>query len=373
MVQEIQHISSDSAAKKTAESLPLPNEPEAAANFEQEQPPWESFDDHIDDEGKRKPPTAEQVVAMDKSLAELGAAFAGSNLNWHLDGGLNISLHKGEYIGNHKDVDVSVEQNELAQVEAQLEKSGYGLFLSRTADATKNKVLRRVSFKDFNQSASEHMLIAAIDDRGKVRRDKALNFVDVHIIQRNERGEALGEAGVVIPEKWNEPQTIEYKGQQINLSHPAKVLYYKLHQSRNYDRTDAQRLVETGKITPDDMDDIERTFEDEFAANRERGKKIFVEVAKQCTPEMTAEEMLPLFLANETVKERGPEIAKMFEVLVQKLAESPDRSAERMFSIALDLFGIVERDNKKRAEIAAVRQQVIDVQRIKQLQSEIKA
>src|SRR3990167_85543 len=174
-----------------------------AENWEQEQPPWEPFDDeNIDENFERKSITPEQASELNHRLEELGEVFKNSNLNWHIDGALNISLMNGKYIGNHKDVDLSIEKGELAELEPQLLKKGFGLFLSRTEDKTKNKVMRRAGHADFADSDTEHMLIAAIDENGQIRRDKSLNFVDTHIVERNADGQALGNSGVVIPDKW---------------------------------------------------------------------------------------------------------------------------------------------------------------------------
>jgi hypothetical protein len=85
-----------------------------AKNWEQEQAPWVPFDeDNIDENFERKPATPEQKEDMDRRLTELADAFEGSNLNWHMDGALNISLMNGKYIGNHKDVDLSIEKKNL--------------------------------------------------------------------------------------------------------------------------------------------------------------------------------------------------------------------------------------------------------------------
>lgn len=60
-----------------------------AKNWEQEQPPWEPFDDeHIDENFERKPITAEQENELNNRLEELGEVFKNSDLNWHLDGAL---------------------------------------------------------------------------------------------------------------------------------------------------------------------------------------------------------------------------------------------------------------------------------------------
>jgi len=344
---------------------------------EQEQPPWEDFTEKIDENFVRKRPSPEVIKTMNKSLEELGQVFEGSDLNWHLDGALNISLMNGagenseKYIGEHKDVDISVEKGELETLEAQLFKNGYGLFLSRTEDKTKNKIMRRVSYRDFTESDAEHMLIAAIDENGKIRRDKSLNFVDVHIIQRGEVGKPLGVSGTPIPEKWVQPQPLEFHGRQINISHPGKVLYYKLHQGRNYDVTDVEKLIETGKITEEDIDDIERVYEDEFKANIERGLKIFEGFANQITPEMNADKIFELIQSQPEFQKRE-DMKEGLKKLAEKITGSEDKSIDNILAIAISIFGVEEKNNQKRDEIKRVKQSIIDAQKIKQIREELK-
>jgi len=348
-----------------------------AEYYEQEQPPWEDFTEKIDENFVRKRPSPEVIKTMNQSLGELGQALEGSDLTWHLDGALNISLMNGagenpeKYIGEHKDVDISVEKEEVEALEAQLLKNGYGLFLSRTEDRTKNKIMKRVSYRDFAESDAEHMLIAAIDENGKIRRDKALNFVDVHIIQRDEAGKPLGVSGTPIPEKWAQPQPLEFQGRQINISHPGKVLYYKLHQGRNYDITDAEKLIETGRITEEDINDIERVYEDEFKANIERGRKIFEGFSNQIRPEMNADEIFDLMQSQPEFQKRE-DMAEGLKKLAEKIAESEDKSVDNILSIAISLFGVEEKNNQKRQELNRMKQKVKDVKEIERIRGELK-
>jgi len=346
-----------------------------AKNWEQEQAPWVPFDDdNIDKNFERKPATPDQKKAMDKRLVELADIFDGLDINWHMDGALNISLMKGEYIGNHKDVDLSFEENELPQLEAQLLKKGFGLFLSRTGDKTENKIMRRVGYADFANSETEHMLIAAIDENGKIRKDKFLNFVDIHIIKRNKDGQALGNSGVEIPDKWTKPYPIEFQGKQINLSHPGKVLYYKLHQGkeRSYDTTDIQRLIETGKVTEEDVADVEKVFESEFVANVERGRKIFDTVAKQLTSKMDTEQILNIIIQQRKLTKGGESMKDFFRPFAQKIYESEDKSTDAILKIGIEIFKAEEKNNLKREEIKKIRQSVIDTQKIIQIREKLK-
>jgi len=355
-----------------AESMMTTEERQATENrekyFEQEQPPWEPFDqENLDENFERKPVTPEQAQEMDRRLSELSEIFENSELNWHIDGALNISLLNGNYIGNHKDVDISVEKDELAKLEALLLKKGYGLFLSRTLAETKKKVMKRVGHEKFQDSDTEHMLIAAIDAKGKIRRDKSLNFVDVHVVEKNAAGQPTGSSGVALPEEWGKPYPIEFQGKPLNQSHPGKVLYYKLHQGRNYDLTDIQKLIKTGAITEKDIDDVEKVYENEFSAHTKHGRKIFEAVAEQLTPEMTPEQILEIILQQPAFKKGAEQMRGSFQPLAEKIHESAEMSADEMIRIAMELFKIEEKNNQKRKQIKKVRRSLETFNEIKQI------
>ncbi|MBU1132034.1 hypothetical protein KKC32_02155 [Patescibacteria group bacterium] len=346
-----------------------------AGYYEEEMPPWESFDEKIDENFFRKKPSPDVVKRMNKSIEELGQLFEGSDLNWHLDGALNISLMNGagknpdKYIGEHKDVDISVEKGELEAMEAQLLKKGYGFFVSRIENKTGKMIMRRVRHRDFDDSSIEHLLIVAIDENGKLRRDTSLNFVDIHIIQRNEEGNPLGILGTPMPGKWVQPQPIEFHGKQINLSHPGKVLYYKLHQGRNYDFTDTQQLIEMGEVTEEDIDDIERVYEDEFKTTIEHGRNIFEIIADQISPEMNADTIFDIIQSHPELKKRG-NMNEGLKKLAEKIAEAENKSVDNILAIAMNLFGVEKNQNQKRQELKLLRQKVKDIKEMEQIRKE---
>jgi len=346
-----------------------------AEYYEQEQPPWEDFTEKIDENFVRKRPSPEVIKTMNESIEELGQAFEGSDLNWHLDGALNISLMNGagenpkNYIGEHKDVDISVEKGELEALEVQLLKKGYGLFLSRGD----KRIKRRVGYRDFNYSDPEtrNLEIYAINSDGKIDNTRgSLKCLDVHLIERNEQGQPLGVSGVIIPEKWVEPQPTEFRGQRINLSHPGKVLYYKLNQGRSYDITDAEKLIETEKITEEDIDDIERVYEDEFKASVERGRKIFEDFANQISPHMNADEIFDL-MQSQPEFQKQKDMTEGLKKLAEKIAEAEDKSVDNILTIAISLFGVEEKNNQKRQELSRMRQKVKDVKEIERIRKEL--
>ncbi|MDP1884329.1 MAG: hypothetical protein Q8L10_03080 [Candidatus Moranbacteria bacterium] len=337
-----------------------------AKNWEQKQMPWISPDfdnDNIDENFERKPVTLEQKEEMDKRLAELAKIFEGLNINWHLDGALNISLMIGRYIGNHKDIDLSIEKSELAEFESQLLKKGFGLFLSRTENKTKNKILRRFAHDSFVDTDTEHegLLVVAINKGGQVRRDNLLNFVDIHIVGRNADGQPLsGISGVVIPDKWAKPYPVEFQGKQFNLSHPGKILYYKLNQGRGYDVTDIQRLIKTGMIKEEDVTDVEKVIESEFTANVVHGRKVIESVVKQLTPEMNTDQIIDVILQQHESTKGGEEAREFFRPIAQKIFESDDKSTDAMLKTWIELFKVEEKNNQKLEEINRVRQSVVE-------------
>jgi len=374
---------------KKAEGMMTDEQKEAskirAKYYEQAQPLWDNalWDNnfekkYLDESFVRKTPEAKEIKEMDGWIAELGEIFDGSGLNWHLDGALNISLmnerkKNGEinYIGYHKDVDLSVEKNELPELEAHLLKKGYGLFLSRTNAAGKNKIMRRVGYADFHDSPTDHVLIFAMDKNGQLVMDRPLYSFDVHIIERNEAGQALGNSGVVIPEKWAQSYPIEVQGKQINLSHPGKVLYYKLHQSRKYDTTDIERLIKIGKITEEDAADVEKAFESEFSARAERVRTVFEAVAEQLAPGMNADQIFAVMLQQPELKKNAAQIEEILRTLAKIIHESGDMTAEGIIKEVTKLSGMEEVNNKMREEIERIRQLATETQKIQQVKEKI--
>ena len=337
----------------------------------QNQEPWGCFhEDNINENHERKPATPEQIEDMNKRLSELGGLFKESDINWHLDGALNISLMNEKYIGNHKDVDLSVDEKDLEKLETQLLKNGYGLFLSQAEDDGKEKIMRRVGYKHFKNSEAGHPLIAVIDENGIIIDGKALNYIDAHIIERNSEGAPLGVSEVVMPEKWGKSYPIDFKEQKINLSHPGKVLYYKLHQGRDYDITDVQKLIETGKLEAEDINDVEKVYEDEFLANKELAYIIFEKVEKELKANVDEEKIFQALMQqpkfNKTEEMRGS-----FKSLAKKIFESKDWSAEAMVNVAIKLFGFEERNNQKKEELSRIKQRVIDIQKLKEIRSQL--
>ena len=67
----------------------------------------------VNKEGERTQLTPERKEQLDKMILEVVKLFEESNITWSIDGGLSISLFKGEYMGEHRDLDIAVEVSQL--------------------------------------------------------------------------------------------------------------------------------------------------------------------------------------------------------------------------------------------------------------------
>lgn len=343
----------------------------------QEQDPWEPFDEkYIGEDSKRLPASPEKIEIMNQRLKDLSILFNGFD-KWHLDGALNISLLKKEYIGNHKDVDLSVERNDLKNLELFLEKKGYGLFLSQSEKGNseidndnRKKVMRRVSSIGM-QNYEGHPMICALGEKGKIDHSKSLNYVDLHIIDRDVNNLPLLTSGVNCPEEWAKNYPIEKEGQKINLSHPAKVLYYKLNQGRNYDSTDINQLLELDAVKESDIDEIKSIYEKEFIKKRESILTLCDKITQKIHPGMQGEEIFKKIKELEEFKDKD-KIDESLKLFSNKISKLLDKSPKSVSNLAINMFNIEGKNREKISGLERMRQVVGDREELKKIRNEIK-
>lgn len=209
----------------------------------------------LKDDEERPQVTPELEEAMDKEILTLGNLMKGWDSWWQLDGSLNISLQRGEYIGTHADVDMSILESDVVHLEVYLKERGYGLF-AMTKDEDK-RIFRRVGAQKFvHPDRDWHLRFGAIDENGKIRTDADLTTIDVAVTRRNARGDALGWRDVPLPEHWLKGETIDFKGVPINLSHPARFLFNKIWFMRKYDDTDLNIFAKMGALSMEDIREV---------------------------------------------------------------------------------------------------------------------
>jgi len=337
----------------------------------QERPQF--LDESVTEQDKgdvRRTPTSEERESMDNNINRLGKIFEGSDVRWQLDGALNISLMKGDYIGVHKDVDLSIEADDLEKLDDQLGRNGYGLFLSteHPTDETKRQ-MERVGAQQFREAPKTHLMIAAIDEQEKIKDNETLNYIDVHLVKRDNEGNPLGHGEIKLPTKWYEPQPKEYQETEISLSHPAKIAYFKIHGTRPFDATDLRMLAEIGNLSTEDVDEIGQVFEQEFSQRRQTAEAILDRVSANITPETSADGIYNVFANEPMIAERlqRDESAKeVLKELAKRISET-DKSSEQVKQLSFQIFNIEKSFDDQRNKVADLRRWVEDGIKLKEL------
>jgi len=362
-----------------AEKMMTPEQKVASETRErfkfQERPQF--LDELITEQDKgdvRRMPTPEERESMDSNISKLGKIFEGSDVRWQLDGALNISLMKGEYIGVHKDVDLSIEANDLEKLDDQLGRNGYGLFLSTEHPTNETKrQMERVSARQFREAPEAHLMIAAIDEQGKIKENEKLNYIDVHLVKRDADKNPLGYGEVKLPAKWYEPNTKSYQGAEINLSHPAKVAYFKIHWTRPFDATDLRMLTEIGNLTIEDVDEISQVFEQEFMQRRQVAETLLDRVTTNINLETSADGIYGAFVNEPMIAERlqRDESAKeILKELAKKISET-DRSPEQVKRLSFQIFNVEKSFDDQRKKVADLRRWIEDGIKLKELRDSL--
>jgi len=193
------------------------------------------------------PPTQEEEKKIQYNVSEIGRIFNGAQFEWLLDGALNISLHlhNGEkYIRNHKDVDVSVFEEDLESVMQFLKGKNYVVCVKVNENpepVALDEISKRMT--EFKQGGLQ---IYPTDEKGDIVEDGRLSAVDLHIQCKDEAGNIrIGYSGDIIPRdmyKSKRSYTTQ-EGYEIPISPPALVAYHKLTAGRDYDFKDIEYLL----------------------------------------------------------------------------------------------------------------------------------
>lgn len=242
--------------KKNPETPPVQAEnpetiesaPEIAPKSEthtEERPFWGEFrGGEVDEVGEYKEPTPEQKERFEKRVERVSEIFENADFQWYLDGATNISLYRDKQMRDHKDLDMSVFQEDLTKLDELLAGQGFGIFVNY--DENGKRLMRKVTAEELATLEKPDLSICKIGSDGKIQRETEdpFNFVDLHIHSKDAEGNAvIFYNGATLPKEFFEPVKKELpNGKEINLSQPAIVAYHKLHSNRPYDLTDLQRL-----------------------------------------------------------------------------------------------------------------------------------
>lgn len=211
----------------------------------EEQPFWGEFrGGEVDEVGEYKEPTPEQKERFEKRIERVSEIFENADFQWYLDGAANISLYRDKLIRDHKDLDMSVFQEDLTKLDELLAGQGFGIFVNYNENG--KRLMRKVTAEELTTLEKPDLSICIIGSAGKIQRETEdpFNFVDLHVHSKDVEGNAvIFYNGATLPKEFFEPVKKELpNGKEINLSQPAIVAYHKLHSNRPYDLTDLQRL-----------------------------------------------------------------------------------------------------------------------------------
>jgi hypothetical protein len=229
----------------TAQSTEEYQEAEKLKRQEERRPFWGEFrGGEVDGVGRYEKLTPEQKEKFGKRIKRVSEIFENADFQWYLDGAVNISLYRDNQIRDHKDLDMSIFNEDSEKLMELLSRQGFGIFVNY--DENGKRLMRRATIEELLTPGKLDLSICKIGENGKIERetDESFNFVDLHIHSKDPEGNTIiNYTGATLPKEYFVPIKKELaNGKDINLSQPAVVAYHKLHSNRPYDLTDLQRL-----------------------------------------------------------------------------------------------------------------------------------
>lgn len=213
--------------------------------------------------GKAEKPTPEREEEINQMIDEVASIFDKANIEYTIDGALNISLYENSFLRDHRDIDVSVFSKDIPKLARVLEKNGYALFrFPKNSDGFIKKGVVRHELLDTEKIdvktiSREHPLFLRVNKDLKIDVDN-YSWFDIHALDTNENGDVIMPNGTIIPkEKYKKRKTYTTKsGKELRLSHPAILAYHKLLSGRDHpDFDDLVALKE--HLSESDFSDIE--------------------------------------------------------------------------------------------------------------------
>jgi len=352
----IQSLTQQQEEKKNSETSPVQAEnpetvesaPEVVPKDEthiEERPFWGEFrGGEVDEVGEYKEPTPEQKKIFEKRLERVSEIFEDADFQWYLDGATNISLYKDKQIRDHKDLDISIFQEDLAKLDELLTRQGFGIFVNY--DENGKRLMRKVTAEELAILEKPDLSICKIGPDGKIQRETEdpFNFVDLHVHNKDAEGNVvIFYNGATLPKEFFEPLKKELpNSKEINLSQPAIVAYHKLHSNRPYDLTDLQKL--RPNLQERDFSMLRRSLEREIEKTEKMVKEKAQEVWDSLTP------MLKLTHDQKVISEKllehpdlqkrrnDQKISEFVSLISQYVSENPNITFEDFLSQSLAIL-----------------------------------
>jgi len=308
---------------------------------------------------ERRPCKPKEKEWLDKSLEKLGDLFADADFFWQLDGGLTISLYCGKYIGVHKDIDISVDSHEIEKVGSFLDKKGFGFFLSTYRAERNEDEFERVDAKHFVESQGKQHYIIAMDENGAIKHGKGRFAIDTHVITWNENGEPISATEIPIPREWLKPGVMRFHEKNICCAHPAWTAFHKLFFTRAYDDNDLKLLAESGGLSTEDVDLIEKTFDTHSKVIKDKINDFCARVLPKIENEDDEERVFNILINDEIVRgQDNQETIQFFRDLAEELLKNNNRTKEGLSKYIFSTASIGKLTEQKDARIAILRDNI---------------
>ncbi len=296
----------------------------------EERPVWGEFSGgEIDDVGEYTEPTQEQRGKFQKRNERMSEIFEGADFQWYLDGAVNISLYRDGQMRDHKDLDMSIFNEDVAKLDELLSRQGFGIFVNYEENG--KGLMRRATLEELATIGKLDLSICKVGSNGKIERETSdpFNFVDLHIHSKDAEGNTvINYSGANLPKDFFEPIKKELSnGKEINLSQPAIVAYHKLHSNRLYDLTDLQRLRQN--LQERDFAMLRESLEREIEETERKVKEKLQEAWDLLSPilEMTHDQKViseKLYTHPDIEKRRSnPKVSEYVSSISKYVSENP--------------------------------------------------
>lgn len=306
----------------------------------QEAPIWIPFKGAEWDEDKGyKEPTTEQKEKINIRISRLAEIMEGADFPWYLDGAINISLYKGEYIRDHKDLDMSMFAEDFNKFDLLLEKQNFGIFekIKREDKELWERIhnVERGTIKEYQA--------AQIDKRGKfIKTDDPFNYIDLHIHSRDKNGNVvINYSGSVLPKEFFEPVKKSLpNGKEINLSQPAIVAYHKLNEGRDFDFIDLKLF--RNKLDDKDFEMLHKVFNRETPESMFQAKEKLKEIWLILDSGMNKEKIKTTIAKHPDMSSRikDPKIKIFIEKISEYIFSNSNTNEDAFIKQSFQLLGL---------------------------------
>jgi len=276
----------------------------------------------------------EDVEAAERRIDNLGKLMEGADFYWQLDGGLNAPIYNGEYYRRHKDIEISVGNEDIKKIYSLVEQKGYHIFVKSTSHENPKKLLPE-DLENFDVKG-EYILSDREKHKGHPKTE-----IELHIQEKNEKGNQIVD-GVEIPKKYfeNLPKYKTASDYEVNLSCPLVAAFHKIKMERgdpfesleskledpkkSYDIKDLKIL---GKVLSDkDMEVLKILVTEHKDKMQDKIEEAFEEIFNSLDLKAPASEIRKVFEEKIGIEKSKEEVKEKYREIIEKMVSYIDKN-----------------------------------------------